>query len=209
VLDAAAALFRERGFERTTLAAVGERLGVSAAALYYHFESKQELLFAYLDTGLEDLHRRTLDAMTAPDPVDRLQQLVRVYVLFDLGALPGSEVYAAGVYGYFQLIEVLEAEQRDQLAKRQRAYLDLVRDSIRDGVASRQLATEDVTTAAFALVGMASHAFHWFRAGHGLAPEDVADQLAGYAIRMLRPETGTIVDDAAAEAADHLPPSTS
>jgi AcrR family transcriptional regulator len=188
VLEAAAALFREHGYERTTLAAVGERLGVSAAAIYYHFRSKQDVLFSYLETGLDDLRRRTVEAMAgADDPVEQLRELIRTYVLFDLGALPGSELYAAGVYGYFQLIEVLDPEQREILGKHQRAYLDLVRGAIRDGIDSGDFATEDVTTAAFALVGMAAHAFHWFRAGQKLSEAAIADLYATYAVRMLTP----------------------
>ncbi len=41
---AARALFRERGFDRTTLRAVAARAGMGASSIYRHFETKEELL---------------------------------------------------------------------------------------------------------------------------------------------------------------------
>jgi AcrR family transcriptional regulator len=187
VMEVAAAMFRERGYEKTSLNAIGEQLGVSAAALYYHFRSKDEILFAYLESGFEVVLDRTVEAMTASAPDERLRQLIRTYVLFDLGELPGSEFFSAGVFGYFQLAESLDQQQRRRLEKAQRAYLELIRSTITDGVKAGIFETEDVTAAAFALVGMAAHAVHWFKAGRKLSATDVADLYAEYAVRLLTP----------------------
>ncbi len=51
ILNAAAALFAERGFEATTVRAIAFRAGVTDGALYYHFESKREILNALWDTA--------------------------------------------------------------------------------------------------------------------------------------------------------------
>ena len=42
VLDAALDLFIEQGFDGTSLRQIAEQLGVTKAALYYHFESKDK-----------------------------------------------------------------------------------------------------------------------------------------------------------------------
>jgi len=49
ILEAALALFRERGFEGTTMRAVASAAGVSLGNAYYYFESKEHLLHAYYD----------------------------------------------------------------------------------------------------------------------------------------------------------------
>ncbi len=46
ILDAALDLFIEKGFDGTSLREIAERLGVTKAALYYHFESKDDILLA-------------------------------------------------------------------------------------------------------------------------------------------------------------------
>ncbi len=185
ILAEAAQLFRERGYEKTSVKLLGERLGVTAPALYYHFPSKEDILFAYLESGLASVLERTEEAITAERASDRLRQLVRTYVLFDLGELPGSRDYAAGVFGYFQLVEALPPEQRRQLDKLQRAYLDLIRSIVRDGIDGGEFDPIDVTVASFAISGMVMDTFHWFRAGRRLGPAAVADLFAELAVRML------------------------
>jgi len=45
ILDIALELFTERGYEKTSLRQIAERLGFSKAAIYYHFASKEDILF--------------------------------------------------------------------------------------------------------------------------------------------------------------------
>jgi AcrR family transcriptional regulator len=65
ILDAATELFVDRGYEATSLREIAERVGVTKAALYYHFTSKEELLRALLEP-LEEFQQRLLESMEAP-----------------------------------------------------------------------------------------------------------------------------------------------
>lgn len=46
ILDIATDLFRERGYAATTIQTIADELGVTKAALYYHFASKEEIMLA-------------------------------------------------------------------------------------------------------------------------------------------------------------------
>lgn len=51
-------LFTEQGYEKTSLREVAERLGVTKAALYYHFKSKDEIVSSLVEdrlTGFDEL----------------------------------------------------------------------------------------------------------------------------------------------------------
>jgi AcrR family transcriptional regulator len=50
-------LFTEQGYDKTSLREIAERLGVTKAALYYHFKSKEDIFRAILDD-----YRREMDA---------------------------------------------------------------------------------------------------------------------------------------------------
>jgi len=52
ILEAARAVFVSRGFEATTLAEVGRRIGVTPAAILRHFTSKQELFLSAMTSGI-------------------------------------------------------------------------------------------------------------------------------------------------------------
>lgn len=61
ILNAAAALFVERGFAATSTRLIAERVGIRQASLYYHFSGKDELLIELLMTSV----RPSLDAVVA------------------------------------------------------------------------------------------------------------------------------------------------
>jgi AcrR family transcriptional regulator len=65
ILDAAAEVFQETGFERTTMAAICERLGYSKATLYNYFASKEELFSAVVFEATEAEFQSTLEALDA------------------------------------------------------------------------------------------------------------------------------------------------
>lgn len=54
VLDAALDLFSEHGFEGTSLQDIADRLGVTKAAVYYHFRTKDDLLLALVRPAFDD-----------------------------------------------------------------------------------------------------------------------------------------------------------
>jgi len=60
ILDVALDLFTEKGFDRTSLREVAERVGVTKAALYYHFASKDDILMA-LHMRLHEFGRVALE----------------------------------------------------------------------------------------------------------------------------------------------------
>lgn len=105
LLDAAATLFSERGFNGVSIEDLGAAAGVSGPAVYRHFASKQAVLAALL-VGVSE---RLLDGGTrvedaADDPASALRALIVFHVHFavtepdtirvqdrDLDSLPGEE----------------------------------------------------------------------------------------------------------------------
>jgi AcrR family transcriptional regulator len=59
ILDVALDLFIEKGYDKTSLREVAEHLGLTKAALYYHFESKEDILMA-LHLRLHEFGRESL-----------------------------------------------------------------------------------------------------------------------------------------------------
>jgi AcrR family transcriptional regulator len=54
LVDAALTLFREKGYDATTMRAIAEAAGVSTGNAYYHFESKEHLIQAFYDRAQDD-----------------------------------------------------------------------------------------------------------------------------------------------------------
>jgi AcrR family transcriptional regulator len=71
-------LFAEQGYEKTSLREIAERLGVTKAALYYHFKSKEDIVRSFTED-----YRAELEAVIAwgadqpPGPSSRAEILAR------------------------------------------------------------------------------------------------------------------------------------
>jgi AcrR family transcriptional regulator len=58
IVDTALTLFRERGFETTTIRDIAAGAGLSLGAAYYYFKSKEAIVGAYYDLVQEEHQRR-------------------------------------------------------------------------------------------------------------------------------------------------------
>ena len=71
IMEAATSLFAREGYESTGVAEICERAGVSKGAFYYHFESKEAVFLALIDTWLNTLETTlndvTYQAKSVPD----------------------------------------------------------------------------------------------------------------------------------------------
>jgi AcrR family transcriptional regulator len=90
LVRAAAQLFREKGFEGTTIRDIAGAVGMQSGSPFYHFANKHELLMAVMEEGLRlglERSRAVVEArgLTA---VERFRQLVRAHygILHETGS---------------------------------------------------------------------------------------------------------------------------
>lgn len=86
IMEAAIDLFTEQGFDKTSLREVAERVGVTKAALYYHFQSKEELLASLIERvhGIGNHGLDLLQTLPGQDgPLDREAVLSALVMLLD------------------------------------------------------------------------------------------------------------------------------
>ena len=77
ILDAAEALFAERGYAGTTLRDVATEVGLRTPSLYNHFESKESLYAAVLERGIRPVFEVLSEVVEARRGADRdLRRLV-------------------------------------------------------------------------------------------------------------------------------------
>lgn len=64
---AALDLFMERGVEKTSLREIAEQLGITKAALYYHFRSRDELVSSLIDPFVAEVETLLAESEAAGD----------------------------------------------------------------------------------------------------------------------------------------------
>jgi len=93
ILDTALDLFIEQGYEKTSLREIAERVGVTKAALYYHFASKEEIIRTLVQPIYDSFGPLAAALKARPDPeawgqglasvIDWILPQRRLFELFD------------------------------------------------------------------------------------------------------------------------------
>jgi AcrR family transcriptional regulator len=115
----AAKLFRRKGFAATSTRDIAAAAGMQSGSPFYHFKSKQALLFAVMEEGMRaalERQARVLESAGAAEPAQALRVLVRNHFEVLLGA--GSDFIPVMLYE----ARSLTPRQRSSLAALQGAY---------------------------------------------------------------------------------------
>lgn len=172
ILDAARRLFSDRTYLGVSMSEIAERLGITKAALYYHFAGKKDIYANVLDDVLSDLRARLSEPHDGESPDEQLRRMVRVYL--DFGTRERNLVNALVVK-----LSPAEADLRQSITAARDELVDLFQPVMGrvvghgrslDGIDARALAT--MLTAM--MDGMIlEHSF----LEKPLSPETVSDQI--------------------------------
>ena len=173
IVAAALESFAERGFHGTSLKHIAQGSGLSTAALYVHFASKEELLFALSRRG----HALALELVREAATVS-LDVLVRAFTLWH-----AEHRTIARVVQYEQ--GALTEAHRAEVAELRRETERVVRDLIERGVAEGTLTAPDVRGAAAAVLSLGIDVARWYTPGAPWTPQALAVLYADLAARML------------------------
>lgn len=77
ILDTSLRLFAQRGVDATSLQAIADELGITKAAVYHHFQAKNQIILEVLREGLEGLGSAVEEASLVETPDARAWVVVR------------------------------------------------------------------------------------------------------------------------------------
>jgi AcrR family transcriptional regulator len=177
ILDAATELFLERGYEATSVSAIARAAKVSVPALYWHYDSKSEICYAFLERAMTGFVEALLGEPDEGTPFERLRRFVRNYIHVQIGFYDASAAFEK-LYTFGQLSTVLSEEQRELLVDGERRVVERLRTILRDGNAAGAFAVRDVTLASFAIANACEYAFQWYNPDGPLSIDEVADEYA-------------------------------
>jgi AcrR family transcriptional regulator len=177
ILLAAATAFAERGFHATTRD-IAAQAGLSSAALYFHFRSKEEVLYQIATSALDfTIEVAATEAKGPGSPTERLTNLVRVLTIWHTY---NSQV---GHVVLYQTSALTTAHLAD-IAAKQREVSQIVRQVITDGVKSGDFDVPDTGAATIAVLSLCLDVARWYSPGYRLTPQHLGDLNAAAALRI-------------------------
>jgi AcrR family transcriptional regulator len=177
LLRVCARLFREKGFDGTTIRDISAAAGMHSGSPFYHFRSKQEMLVAVMEQGLAEGLRRS-EAVLAErlPPEQKFRRLVRAH----LGTIleDGNDFIPVLLYEWRSLTP---ANRRRVIALKDR--YDALWQRMLDELARAGLVRGDARLARLLVLGAVNWAGQWYRAGGRLSLDEIAAQTARLFLR--------------------------
>ncbi|MEU1077218.1 MULTISPECIES: TetR/AcrR family transcriptional regulator [unclassified Streptomyces] len=179
LLVAAVEAFAERGYHATTTRDIAGRAGMSPAALYIHYKTKEELLHRISRIG----HDKALEILeTAADAggtaAERLADAVRSFVRWHAG-----HHMTARVVQYE--LDALGEEHRTEIVGLRRRSDAAVRRILNEGVAAGEFDVPDVPGTTLAVLSLCIDVARWFNTEGRRTPDEVGALYAGLVLRMV------------------------
>jgi AcrR family transcriptional regulator len=173
LLSAAASLFRRKGFSATTTRDIAAAAGMQSGSPFYHFKSKDALLFAVMEEGMRSALERQHTAVQLPghaslSPQAQLRQLVQVH--FDVLLGPGNDFVPVMLYES----RSLPTRQRKLVAQLISEYESLWMPVLTALHASGQLRAP-VGLARLLILGALNWSVQWFDPKKGASVQDLTD----------------------------------
>ncbi len=172
-LDAAVGLFSRKGYTATSTREVAALLGIQKASLYYHIDSKEDLLYLICRSSLEQIRRDVESAIQqVEDPLERLRTLISSHIE---SLLRDAERHSAT----FTEMHALSPDRLSQVLALRDQHENLVRSVLQEAQSAGVLRDNvDAKHLCLALLGMMNRVTVWYRRRGPLSPNQVGQLFA-------------------------------
>jgi len=179
ILDEAAALFARQGYENSSVGDLAAALGVSKAALYHYFPTKQDIFDSIIVDVLQGLRDEVAAELAgAAGAHERLRRFMLAHARYFERRWAHFVTMLIGFSGMRTAYRADAARLRDD-------YEGLLREIVAQGIHEQSFRQVDVATAGRAVLSMLNWMARWYRPGAGDSAEAVAQRYFDLIVRGL------------------------
>jgi AcrR family transcriptional regulator len=189
IYRAAARIICEKGYDATSMNDIAEAVGITKSGLYHHVSGKRNLLFNIMNFGLDSLEEQVITpARGIPDPERRIKTIIinHVHLITSRSTPQGNNPVSI----VLDEVAGLTPAQRRKTDQRKRAYVDLIKGTLKQLEAENKLRKVDLDAATFSLLGMILWVARWYNPDGRLTPEQVSEEITNIALGgLLKPDS--------------------
>jgi TetR/AcrR family transcriptional regulator, cholesterol catabolism regulator len=173
VLDAAARVFHEKGYESTTIQEIAEAVGILKGSLYYYVQSKEDLLYEILESVHAEalLNVERIESMEG-DALQKTRAFVTSHILFN-----AENLMKMGVF--LHDFRSLSPERRRTIVEERDSYDGFLRRLLHQGQEEGTVCPDlDPKLVSLAALGMMNWIYQWYQPSGSRAASDIAGEFA-------------------------------
>ncbi len=172
ILETAARLICENGYNGTSLRDIAEACNLTKAGLYHYSRSKEHLLIEIMNYGMDMFEEQVLDqVMPIVDPVERLRTCMQknVHLVTDDRTKEVTIILHEHA--------TLTGEARAHINARKKRYVRFLESSFTEAMRDGQLRAVDPKVAAFSFLGQVLWIYKWYRVDGAIDADKLATEM--------------------------------
>jgi len=182
IISAAIDLFYEYGYQKASVRDICRKVGLTQAAIYYHFHNKEEILYTIIQQFSNQLYFTLKSCLTGHrDPVEELREAISRHILSIKTDRKGAKIIIEDKRFLGGVLQKLVKEKEKNV-------FYLYKDCLVALQKSGRLADCDLTVATFGVIGMINWLYHWYHPDKSLSLEQIADQIINILFSGLLPQ---------------------
>lgn len=173
-------LFFKKGYFATSISDIAKGCGIQKASIYYHYASKEDLLFHILKATMDDLTAYLKQCLAVAEGTEqRMRAAVRAHVCFHLERQQENFIANSELRG-------LTSEHYREIVCKRDEYEKIFQDLISRGAGEGGFADGDVKILSYAILTLCTAGAGWYRPGGRLTVNEIADIYENFIISGLR-----------------------
>ncbi len=172
ILERAARLVYQNGFEATSMQQIAEASGLTKAGLYHHVKTKEAILVAIMHYGMDLFEEKVLNPVVGiADPLERLRETMRRNVALV------TEDSSKEVTIILHEHQTLTGDALREINARKKRYVSFLEATFREAIERKQIRPVDPTIATFSFLGSVLWTYKWYRPGGRLDTRKLTEGL--------------------------------
>jgi TetR/AcrR family transcriptional regulator, cholesterol catabolism regulator len=180
IVQKAACMFREKGFPATSMRDLAESVGIEAASLYNHIQSKSEILQEIIFRISEDCNRH-IDELESGS-ITNLQKIESVIRFHIQMMLHKFEDYHVMINEWIHL----EAQPLSDFITQRRNYVQRLETFISEGIEAKEIKPILPYVAVLTILSAVRGLEFWHRSQKSYTPEELEENMVAYLIGGLK-----------------------
>lgn len=176
----AADLFYSKGYFATSISEIARRCSIQKASIYYHYPSKEALLFSIMETTMDDLMAHLHSGLDRAVSVEeKMRAAVRGHVVFHLERQKENFIANSELRG-------LTPDHYDKIVEKRDAYERVFQGLIREGAEAGIFSGEDIKILSYAILTLCTSGAFWYNPGGRLSASEIAEIYETFILRGLK-----------------------
>lgn len=173
-------LFFRKGYFATSISDIAKGSGIQKASIYYHYASKEDLLYHILKSTMDDLTAYLTKRLTTVAGTEqRMRAAVRSHVRFHLERQKENFIANSELRG-------ISAEHYRAIVKKRDEYEAIFQALIRQGAEEGVFAGGDVKILSYAILTLCTAGATWYNPSGRLEVDEIADIYENFIISGLK-----------------------